>query len=96
VTSDHIRSGDQIPLPSLPPAQIIKFYTWELPFAKKIDEHRRGEILKLREKAKVQVMLYSVMTGAPIVVIIVSVAVFVATHSAAELDPVRLFTVLVR
>ena len=72
---------------------IIKFYTWEDPFSAKIEGYRGEELRELKRKAKYQVALYAVMTGAPILVILVTIATYVGT--GGELNAVKLFTVLV-
>eukprot|EP01044_Picomonas_judraskeda_P009918 COSAG03_NODE_1244_length_4484_cov_12.880046_2_plen_476_part_00 len=71
---------------------IIKFYTWEDPFMAQINAYRDAELAQLRRKAKYQVGMYGMMTGAPLVVILVCFVVYAWTGGV--LTVVKVFTTL--
>eukprot|EP00092_Neocalanus_flemingeri_P021837 GFUD01023689.1.p1 GENE.GFUD01023689.1~~GFUD01023689.1.p1 ORF type:complete len:1151 (+),score=238.50 GFUD01023689.1:511-3453(+) len=74
--------------------KIIKLYAWENMFERRVNESRDTEITFLRKNAIIKAMINFVFGSAPILVTLVSFAVYVSLDSSNILTPEKAFVCL--
>jgi len=74
--------------------KIIKLYAWEKMFEERVNNHRDTEIKFLRKNAILKAMINFVFGSAPILVTLVSFAVYVSIDSKNILTPEKAFVSL--
>ena len=74
--------------------KIVKLYAWENIFEQKVSEHRDSEIRYLRKNAVIKAMINFVFGSAPILVTLVSFALYVSVDESHVLTSEKAFVCL--
>lgn len=73
--------------------RIIKFFAWEIPYLKKINELRRKELMKIRMLLIIRALTMAVAMSLPTIATIIAFTAFAYTGGNAR-NPATIFTSL--